>query len=1283
MPDTSQQQAILEAGTFAGFQVERKLGESADTRVYRAVRDGDLYTLKLFFSPDQNATKKAEDAFHREASYYSAFDSDVIPSCYDVGTERGYPYLVLDYLDGVPLDQLISQDGPLSPDSVRWIGSRLADAMSLFHDWGFIHGDIKPANIIVSDQHLHVIDLKLITELESSPRTARQRGDKITGTLGYVAPEQTPMFDELPSSYSDLYSLGVVLFEALTGRHPYAGSNSLEVFLGQIDVPPPKPSEFRENISPALSDFVQSLLHPDPSARYQNAERVKEHLSQLNQLDEMDESSDRADRGISTDTLSQIWQSPKPLVGRDEKLQRLWRAWTETLDTSELRLTIIEGPPGSGKSRLVQELGKQIQRREGIAIRATGNLSGDMPYGGLKETIQEHLTGEGDMLRIQDASRDQFIKALQPHQDILASFFPDSSDSEKSRDGSRRREAHDEALTDFLSALANIWGGVMLWFDDLQWLDEDSLRLLEYLAENTIDAPIHVICTSRHTSDSAKERIRRLESNFGEKTESRLQLDHLDRDEVEQLVRMEVSDSIVEQYPRLTEELTEKGEGAPLFVWHVLRTLRDKGIIVPDSGQLELNEERLDALDIPSGVPELMSLRIDHLSPSSREILKRAALLGDTFDYELLKRSLDEWSPSQLEVAMSEATGAMLVHRTPSKDHFRFNHDEIQESLLNEFTSEAKRRNAHNSFAKTLDENASDLNAEQRFARAYHFLHGDTEQNLERIRTVVLDAADAAEGAFAYERAYEILTNGREILGFQTDVQEHAYMRRLGRAAFETMRVSEARECYKHALELADKPLTEAEIEREIVRTEIYDYNFGEAARHIDGALAKLGASTPSNDWDSNFVIVPLLVWHWAVARIQTIFSTPDSTNTAPSDKKRRYELAQDLLRIRVGPAYIIGDRLELLEALVMTYRFGLKVGLNRTVGLGLCAYQGVCAAISKSEPSVHLQERAVEYFEQTESDAEQTRAFAQLLAPMLTALVSGRFRRYIELYKTHRDNIKYFLPLYRHYFHSVYLHMQSMRGYVASGERVGRQGIKTFEPDDDTTAAVIHTCYVGRTMQCQALLGNFEKAEKLWHKLQKGQAQLPDAIPHRRAQQIVGMHFTYLRQTQKLGDTFEDYAAEFDTSADRVQAGDGIFFTSYGYGRLDQARYRKSDTAINRLSNTVDILKDVCDALNTSPVFQSHFLVILGGYEDLTGNSRTARETLKRAIEIARECDNPWAAFEAYRQLGFSYLGIDSSEQLEDALTSAAEIARDMGWQHWPERLEDEFEISLPPRSS
>jgi serine/threonine protein kinase len=270
---------LSDGQTFGGYHIIELVGSGGMGLVYRAEQRilGRTVALKVI-RPEIAESGDYRSRFLREAQFAAAVDHPHVVSVFDAGEQDGRLYLTMQWVDGLDLGTLIDREQRLAPERVVRIGVQLAEALQAVNDAGLVHRDVKPSNVLVRDiggrDHAYLTDFGIAKA--PAAQDSLTRTGWVIGTPGYLSPEQ--IRGDKPSSRSDLYALGCIVFEALTGERPFRGDNDLAVRWAQASEPPPVAS----NVWPALGSrydaFLAKAMAVDPQDRFQSGAAFAEAL---------------------------------------------------------------------------------------------------------------------------------------------------------------------------------------------------------------------------------------------------------------------------------------------------------------------------------------------------------------------------------------------------------------------------------------------------------------------------------------------------------------------------------------------------------------------------------------------------------------------------------------------------------------------------------------------------------------------------------------------------------------------------------------------------------------------------------------------------------------------------------------------------------------------------------------------------------------------------------------------------------------------------------------------
>jgi serine/threonine protein kinase len=464
------------------------LREGGDRTLYRGRQHGNPSPVLAVALAAEMPSPRSLRRLEHEYSLAAELDPEWAARPLALTRHEGRTILVLKDPGGEPLDLVLERDQGQPLDLTRFlrIAIGLATALGQVHRHGLIHKDIKPANVLVDDDgNVWLTGFGIASQLPHG-RQAPAPPEIIAGTLAYMAPEQTGRMNRSIDTRSDLYSLGVTLYQMLTGHLPFAAADAMEWVHCHIAGQPAPPSD-RAAVPEPLSSLTMKLLAKNAEERYQTASGLEADLRQC--LAEW-QSHGRIDSfPLGAHDASDRLVIPEKLYGREREINAVLAAFDRVVTHGTTELVLVSGYSGVGKSSVVNELHKALVPRRGLfASGKFDQYKRDIPYATLAQAFQTLVR---QILVKSEAEVSQWrhalLEALGPNGQLIANLIPEvefiigkqpSIPDLPPQDAQNRFQL---MLRRFLGAFARPEHPLALFLDDLQWLDAATLDLLERL----------------------------------------------------------------------------------------------------------------------------------------------------------------------------------------------------------------------------------------------------------------------------------------------------------------------------------------------------------------------------------------------------------------------------------------------------------------------------------------------------------------------------------------------------------------------------------------------------------------------------------------------------------------------------------------------------------------------------------------------------------------------------------------------------------------------------------
>ncbi len=733
------------------YRIVEILGWGGMGEVYRAEDQllGETVALKFLRSPHPAFL----EALRSEVRLARQVSHPAVCRIHDIGEADGQLFLSMEHVAGEDLHALLARLGRLPAEKVLQLARELCDGLAAAHARGVLHRDLKPSNVMLdADGHARILDFGIAV----GPQSA---ADPAAGTPDYMAPELTS--GGVPSERSDVYSLGVLLYEALTGRRPRPGTA--------------EPIRARAPDVPAmLEQAVLAALEADPRARPESARALRARI-------------DATARDASAEAGPAFLRaSETPFFGRDGELEIGLRA-LETAQAGRAQTLLIGGEPGIGKTRLAEQLCRRADA-EGAWVLWGRGLEGDHEpaYWPWVQMLRDYAARRAP----EDLERD-----LGPFASDVAEAVPELrvrlgvSPSESPLPPEQARFRFFEAVT-ALFRNGSRDHALVLVLDDVHWADDSSLLLLEFFAEEIGDARVLVIATYREVEAAASAMPERVLASLARapRGSHSLPLRGLARPDILRLVEGEVGAAS----PEVVDAIFTRTEGNPFFARELAR------LVDRDVAAGTFRDE------VPPGVEQVIRRRVADLPEDARRLLSVAAVIGREFRVSLLSRVGERDPETVLESLESAERAGVILPLPGATGTLRFSHALVQETLYTGLSTR-ERLVLHRQVGEALEEQHA-LSLDPRLAElAFHFAAALPAGDARKAFDYALRAAARDERSLAFEEAVGHAELGLRVLeeGGLPDALRCEALRVLGEAQFRAGRREDATATWRALVEVA------------------------------------------------------------------------------------------------------------------------------------------------------------------------------------------------------------------------------------------------------------------------------------------------------------------------------------------------------------------------------------------------------------------------------------------------------------------------------------------------
>ncbi|TAL66579.1 MAG: serine/threonine-protein kinase PknK, partial [Legionella sp.] len=780
--------------TVLGYEIQEKIRHHHNIDTYQGLRLKDKQKVFLKIPNNQDTSSENLAILQHEYNLLLRLKKSTIIKAYDFLPNTPGPVLILENVEGEMLSDYLSEH-QLEIDDFFSLALQLVDILSELHENNIIHKELRPSNLIldVTNATLKLMDLSASTRInEEIFDAANLKG--LEGDLTYISPEQTGKVNRVIDYRTDFYSLGVTLYQMLTGQLPFQSTNRQELIYSHIAKKPPSVLETRRNIPVMLAAIIEKLLEKMPEDRYSSCAGIKADLHECYKQWIIKKTV--TDYSLGSSDIHDRLSISRNLYGREPQVHQLLSAFARVSEGAK-EIVYVAGYSGIGKTSLVKEVYKPIVQQRGYYIQGKfDQLQRGMPYSAIvsafKNLVKQVLSESEERiaelrkyLHISLGSIGQVIIDVIPEVEAIIGKQP----LVPVLNPTEAQIRFNLAFQNFVRVFAQANHPLVIFLDDLQWADNSSLSFIENLLLDKETKHLLLICAYRDNEINEHHPLQISMSNLQKhRVECTiLNLQPLQFPDIQKLLQDALS-ATPEKIQGLAECVRDKTQGNPFFINEFLKQIYQDHLLVFDYGlgiwNWDLAKIEKSTTD---NVLHLLRAKINLLTYATQETLKLAACIGHQFDFKTLL-IINGQSVSQTAEQLWQAISANLicpleegyktqglVGLTDSPNpmnlenlNYKFVHDRIQQATY-ELIKEEDCGSIHLKIGRLLiKNNPLEAHEERLFSVLKHFnqsiaLVDDIEER-HLLAKYNYWASQKAKAASAYHAANEYLVAALEFL---------------------------------------------------------------------------------------------------------------------------------------------------------------------------------------------------------------------------------------------------------------------------------------------------------------------------------------------------------------------------------------------------------------------------------------------------------------------------------------------------------------------------------------
>ncbi|MBI4853126.1 MAG: protein kinase [Acidobacteria bacterium] len=710
LTDGSPLQYTLPTNTLldSNYQLTKLISRGSMGSVYQAQQEDLQRSVAIkILNPQLVSNDVARERFRREALAAASMKHPNIITVYDFSSSpTGLVYIVMELLEGRTLtDRFLTEPRLSINDSVKII-LEICEALSQAHSRGIIHRDLKPSNIFLcktsTGEVSKIIDFGLVKLKERTIKSITSGA--LIGSLHYTAPEQFRTTEV--DARADIYSLGTIFYQMLTGRPPFDTANKADLIYQQLNLKPTQPHKIVFDIPPALETTLMKTLEKDPDLRYQSIEDFAKALKQAPKRNVR--STVGMFVSLPLDYHNSLYEKELPklvekevsfdhFVARNRERTKLRQAF-EQVNEGKAIVLLISGDPGIGKSKLLSQAIKEFQEIGALCFSGqfTSQITPLWSILDLRAYLQKLVLEKEHFQNIFGSIANSLEEEIsQLPKMSTAALFQSKLEN--------RLEKSSDLITQAIVRLSQKYP-LVIAIDDLHLADETNLNLLMHLVRLAANSQILFIFTAR-TQDLV--RPENLVANCLDRISNQRQLQRLNLSE---LTKADIRSFIEKIFEPISiseesiEKLSQATEGNPFYLTNVLQLMLEEGAITWEEKTWLAN---IIEIKIPETVTQLIEARLSFLPLEKRQVLEKATILGETFGFETLKKFTDIEEDTLLKIIDDSLRYGLLKEiRTPEDtfvedDYYSFTQHILYKSLYNLWSTN-ERKELHRKLAEIL-----------------------------------------------------------------------------------------------------------------------------------------------------------------------------------------------------------------------------------------------------------------------------------------------------------------------------------------------------------------------------------------------------------------------------------------------------------------------------------------------------------------------------------------------------------------------------------------------------
>lgn len=941
------------------YKLEEQKSENFVYKEYlaRDTRNNDPVILKMLNNSALTLRIENVIRYHNDLYTVSQIDHPAIHKINTFFEENSIHFLINEHFKGETLYSLIKRKVKFEIHEAIDIIIEVAKALEVTHKENIFHrhitskdiliqrslGDAKPLVKLTNIGFIHIIDFTKITNHE-----------EIICIFPYMSPEECGVIKRTITAASDLYSLGILLYQLVTNQLPFIGTSISSIIHQHIAQVPQLPSSINYKIPWILDSIIMKLLVKDPEKRYQSAKGLIKDLECF-----------RAGKkdflpGIEDAVFNLSYKTN--LIGRDREFQTIKDILLK-FSNNNGSICFISGKSGHGKSRLLEEtkvysFSKKITFISGKCFSSKNKT----PYGPIKDLLNNYISIFNTYKKAkQEKVRRQIEQSIKDLGQILYNFLPQleiiigECPNIMSLDKEKECKRFLIVISNLFYAIAKAENGLVIAIDDLQWSDEGTFEVINTILYEIPFSPFLLIGTYRDNEINEKHGVYQLFENINT---LKIPFSHIHCSAFNKELMFSFISSILyikdENIEKISDLIQNKSKGNPFFALEILKHLINTKTIYYENEQWNINWDDINTIEFPPTILNMVKKRISLLNEIEILILSHAAVIGREFEIDLLYKVLSYDKETIVKVIDRAIYLQLLETDQNDKKQIIFVHDRIKEAFYIKM-EENKKKELHKKIAEALEDTYNTGNRDILFKLAHHYIEGKDD---EKILQFAFPAGIQAKEDYAHKEAIKYLKKTIEILlkNKNKDTEKFIISQKSLAEIYLTIgKYDKSIELFNKVLPLFKSDIEKAQVYRLITSAYYKKGDFIKCEEHGKIGLKLLGEKLPI----TNIAVIGGIIKELCKHIIHNIF--PKKNIKLKKNKKvEKYKLIV-LFQTSLNYSYSLSNITKFIHLILRMLNISeTKIGKSKELGVSLAGYAVACMAIPLFKRAITYHQKAI-----------------------------------------------------------------------------------------------------------------------------------------------------------------------------------------------------------------------------------------------------------------------------------------------------------------------------------